>query len=105
MYMCLWLQSPQLDCDLPAACALSTDRGPCTNYTVYWYYDLQYGGCSRFWYGGCEGNGNRFTSKEECEDVCVYPSPKGNEPSHLTSLKKQSEVVRNMVPSFSDLGD
>ncbi|KAM3958095.1 LOW QUALITY PROTEIN: proteoglycan-like sulfated glycoprotein papilin [Aphomia sociella] len=59
-----------------AACSLTTDRGSCHNYTVYWYYDMEYGGCSRFWYGGCEGNGNRFATKEECEDVCVQPAPK-----------------------------
>ncbi|XP_045537794.1 papilin isoform X3 [Papilio machaon] len=58
------------------ACSLPTERGSCRNYTVQWYYDMEYGGCSRFWYGGCEGNGNRFQSKEECEDVCVQPSPK-----------------------------
>ncbi|XP_052756348.1 papilin isoform X3 [Galleria mellonella] len=59
-----------------AACSLATDRGSCHNYSVYWFYDMEYGGCSRFWYGGCEGNGNRFSTKEECEDVCVQPSPK-----------------------------
>ncbi|XP_013147767.1 PREDICTED: papilin isoform X2 [Papilio polytes] len=58
------------------ACSLPTERGSCRNYTVQWYYDMEYGGCSRFWYGGCEGNANRFGSKEECEDVCVQPSPK-----------------------------
>ncbi|XP_013170735.1 PREDICTED: papilin isoform X4 [Papilio xuthus] len=58
------------------ACSLATERGSCRNYTVQWFYDMEYGGCSRFWYGGCEGNGNRFASKEECEDVCVQPSPK-----------------------------
>ncbi|XP_068619320.1 papilin [Battus philenor] len=58
------------------ACSLPTERGPCRNYTVYWFYDMDYGGCSRFWYGGCEGNGNRFASKEECEGVCVQPAPK-----------------------------
>ncbi|XP_072930145.1 papilin isoform X3 [Epargyreus clarus] len=70
-----------LNCtDIPenrqASCSLATDRGPCRNFTVHWFYDMTYGGCSRFWYGGCEGNGNRFVSKEECEDVCVQPAPK-----------------------------
>ena len=26
--------------------------GPCHNYTAMWFYDVEYGGCSRFWYGG-----------------------------------------------------
>lgn len=60
-----------------ANCQLAKDRGTCRNYTVRWFYDMEYGGCSRFWYGGCEGNGNRYKSKEECHNVCVEPSAKG----------------------------
>ncbi|XP_047512868.1 uncharacterized protein LOC125054801 [Pieris napi] len=59
-----------------AACALANDRGVGHNYTVYWFYDMTYGGCSRFWYGGEDGNGNRFASKEECMAICVNPTPK-----------------------------
>ncbi|CAF4798136.1 unnamed protein product [Pieris macdunnoughi] len=59
-----------------AACALANDRGVGHNYSVYWFYDMTYGGCSRFWYGGEDGNGNRFASKEECMAVCVNPTPK-----------------------------
>ncbi|XP_052743989.1 papilin isoform X2 [Bicyclus anynana] len=70
-----------LNCsDIPenkqAACALPQDKGSCGNFSVYWFYDISYGGCVRFWYGGCEGNGNRFLTQEECEDVCVHPPPK-----------------------------
>lgn len=56
------------------SCTIEKQRGPCRNYTVKWFYDMEYGGCSRFWYGGCEGNGNRFKSKEECTGVCVEPT-------------------------------
>ncbi|KAJ8724113.1 hypothetical protein PYW07_008093 [Mythimna separata] len=59
-----------------AACSLLTDPGPCHNFTPMWYFDMAYGGCSRFWYGGCDGNGNRFSTKADCEDVCIQPSPK-----------------------------
>ncbi|KRT86056.1 hypothetical protein AMK59_2573, partial [Oryctes borbonicus] len=62
--------------NLQVHCQLSKDRGPCRNYTVRWFYDMEYGGCSRFWYGGCDGNGNRFKSKEDCHNVCVEPSDK-----------------------------
>uniref|UniRef100_T1JGC4 Papilin n=1 Tax=Strigamia maritima TaxID=126957 RepID=T1JGC4_STRMM len=54
-------------------CGLVEDRGSCSNYTVKWRFDMEYGGCARFWYGGCEGNDNRFDSQEECEEVCVIP--------------------------------
>ena len=53
------------------ACSLPKERGTCRNYTVKWYFDMTYGGCTRFWYGGCEGNANRFQSQEECERTCV----------------------------------
>ncbi|XP_047994782.1 papilin-like isoform X6 [Leguminivora glycinivorella] len=68
-----------------AACALPYEQGPCTNYSIQWFYDTDYGGCSRFHYGGCEGNGNRFADKAECEDVCVKPAPR--DACHLPKVK------------------
>lgn len=35
------------------------------------------GSCRRFWYGGCEGNTNRFGSRDHCESVCVKPPGTG----------------------------
>lgn len=61
-----------------AACGLKKDRGSCRDFTVKWFYDTDYGGCSRFWYGGCEGNENRFKTQEECKEVCVQPKGKGS---------------------------
>ncbi|XP_058116992.1 papilin [Anopheles ziemanni] len=58
------------------ACALPKDKGPCHNYTVKHFFDMEYGGCGRFWYGGCDGNNNRFDSPEECKNVCETPTGK-----------------------------
>ncbi|KAK9886678.1 hypothetical protein WA026_017598 [Henosepilachna vigintioctopunctata] len=58
------------------SCNMDKERGSCGNYSVKWFFDKDYGGCSRFWYGGCEGNGNRFKSKEECDNICVKPEGK-----------------------------
>ncbi|XP_004530678.1 papilin isoform X3 [Ceratitis capitata] len=57
-------EPPQKACGLPKA------TGPCTNFTIKFYFDTSYGACARFWYGGCDGNNNRFESEGECKDTC-----------------------------------
>ncbi|CDW53015.1 protein mig c; protein mig b; protein mig a [Trichuris trichiura] len=53
-------------------CALPADEGPCLASVPKWYYDSSTGQCTNFVYGGCEGNGNRFSSKEECQNLCRH---------------------------------
>lgn len=60
------------------------DVGPCKGYFVKAYYDTAQGRCLEFAYGGCDGNGNRFSSIEECESVCFKKEevqPPGNDTS------------------------
>ncbi|XP_063221793.1 papilin isoform X2 [Bacillus rossius redtenbacheri] len=66
------------------ACLEPTDRGTCKEYKVKWFFDAEYGGCSRFWYGGCEGNNNRFNNQEECKAMCV--EPKGRAACYLPKI-------------------
>ncbi|XP_062841374.1 collagen, type XXVIII, alpha 1a [Trichomycterus rosablanca] len=54
-----------------AACTQRFDQGPCRNYEVKWYYDPDANACAQFWYGGCQGNSNRFDSQQSCRDACV----------------------------------
>ncbi|KAK6029072.1 Kunitz/Bovine pancreatic trypsin inhibitor domain protein, partial [Ostertagia ostertagi] len=58
-----------------SSCALPQDQGTvCSSgYKLVWYYDTAEGRCSQFWYGGCDGNDNRFATKEQCETICVEP--------------------------------
>ncbi|XP_070768321.1 collagen alpha-6(VI) chain-like [Enoplosus armatus] len=56
------------------ACFLSQDQGSCQDYTMMWFFDTKQNECSRFWYGGCGGNENRFKTQEECENLCLTKS-------------------------------
>uniref|UniRef100_A0A3P8TUG6 BPTI/Kunitz inhibitor domain-containing protein n=1 Tax=Amphiprion percula TaxID=161767 RepID=A0A3P8TUG6_AMPPE len=47
------------------------DQGGCQNYIMMWFFDTEQNECSRFWYGGCGGNENRFKTQEECENLCL----------------------------------
>ena len=59
------------------ACTNSSDVGTkCGNYTIKWYYEDSSQTCKMFWYGGCDGNDNRFDSEDECLDHCK-PDSKG----------------------------
>ena len=58
------------------------DIGPCLGRFNKWYYNGRSRKCELFAFGGCEGNGNRFSSAEECESVCVVleePAFEGND--------------------------
>uniref|UniRef100_A0A671L8Q2 Collagen alpha-1(XXVIII) chain n=1 Tax=Sinocyclocheilus anshuiensis TaxID=1608454 RepID=A0A671L8Q2_9TELE len=52
-------------------CLLSLSQGSCRDYVIRWYYDKQANACAQFWYGGCQGNENRFQTEEECKKTCV----------------------------------
>uniref|UniRef100_A0A182NVJ8 Papilin n=1 Tax=Anopheles dirus TaxID=7168 RepID=A0A182NVJ8_9DIPT len=93
---------PQKVCTLPKV------RGPCHNYTVKHFFDMEYGGCGRFFYGGCNGNNNRFDSADECKAICETPIGKGV--CHLPKIigpctnlynKWYYDAKRNMCAQFT----
>ncbi|KAJ8290828.1 hypothetical protein GJAV_G00018050 [Gymnothorax javanicus] len=51
-------------------CSQRQDEGSCQNYTLKWYFDKEQNECSRFWFGGCGGNDNRFETQDACEALC-----------------------------------
>ncbi|KAA0703512.1 Collagen alpha-6(VI) chain [Triplophysa tibetana] len=53
------------------ACLMKQNVGPCSQFVLKWYYDTQQNECVYFWFGGCEGNKNRFDTHEQCEALCV----------------------------------
>lgn len=52
-------------------CSLPLDKGPCMALLMMWYYNSEMKECDSFFYGGCQGNGNRFSSKKNCTSTCV----------------------------------
>ena len=44
--------------------------GVCKAALPAWFYDHLEGECRQFLYGGCNGNDNRFDTKEACESTC-----------------------------------
>uniref|UniRef100_A0A3B4D5Z7 BPTI/Kunitz inhibitor domain-containing protein n=1 Tax=Pygocentrus nattereri TaxID=42514 RepID=A0A3B4D5Z7_PYGNA len=53
-----------------AVCALKMDPGNCYATIAMYYYDSEEKICRMFLYRGCHGNGNRFASREECQQIC-----------------------------------
>uniref|UniRef100_A0A3Q2E5T3 Collagen, type XXVIII, alpha 1b n=1 Tax=Cyprinodon variegatus TaxID=28743 RepID=A0A3Q2E5T3_CYPVA len=51
-------------------CNQSLDPGPCRDYIAKWYYDAKSNSCAQFWFGGCQGNQNRFDSEQKCRETC-----------------------------------
>ncbi|VDO34753.1 unnamed protein product [Haemonchus placei] len=56
-------------------CNQPFDQGTCMQFSVKWYYDRYAHRCREFYYGGCEGNDNRFNSLQECNAACTYHAP------------------------------
>ena len=52
------------------ACQLKADRGPCSNWNLQYYYNSTEATCLPFYYGGCQGNDNRFSTMKECRKAC-----------------------------------
>ncbi|VDK27205.1 unnamed protein product, partial [Anisakis simplex] len=51
-------------------CSMDVEKGTCHLHLTKWYYNKDTGECHVFMYSGCKGNGNRFSSKAECEHLC-----------------------------------
>ena len=53
-----------------AGCVLPSDSGPCEAHMEMYFYNATTGRCEMFVYGGCQGNDNRFSTMELCQQAC-----------------------------------
>jgi hypothetical protein len=75
-------------------CNLPLNQGPCRAAIRKYYYDQSTRVCREFVYGGCDGNANRFSSRNECESVCIHheePAQSGNKTA-LSDLSKYDHI-------------
>lgn len=82
------------------ACLLDVSAGPCKALDERWYFDQTTSQCTKFYYGGCRGNANRFESLEECSSTCMTTSPK---PDDTTPYPEDVIVVTENV--YGVVGD
>ncbi|WP_083202629.1 BPTI/Kunitz-type proteinase inhibitor domain-containing protein [Stappia indica] len=68
----LWAElTPISGQDRPKFCNLAPESGRCRGHLRRIYYNLESNKCKVFFYGGCGGNANNFSSWDECRHTCV----------------------------------
>ncbi|XP_035806046.2 collagen alpha-1(VII) chain isoform X2 [Amphiprion ocellaris] len=71
-------------------CLEPMSEGTCSDFVLLWYFHIRSGECRPFVFGGCGGNRNRFSSRQECLSWCGMESRgqmsqsehRGNTPSN-----------------------
>lgn len=59
-------------------CAQPAVSGFCLAYFKRWFHNSATFECEKFVYGGCQGNDNNFSTKDECEAKCKSKTFQGN---------------------------
>nr|XP_016944899.1 male accessory gland serine protease inhibitor [Drosophila suzukii] len=66
-----WVQAkPEMCQQAPSMVGMAQDGAACMAFMPAWTYDASKNACSEFVFGGCGGNSNQFSSRDECEKAC-----------------------------------
>ena len=79
-------------------CNLLPDRGTCLGNITMFYFEAISTTCKSFQYGGCLGNGNRFSMSSECDAFCSFVTPAPTVEPHIFSDETTYPVVRPRWP-------
>ncbi|XP_061065786.1 WAP four-disulfide core domain protein 8 [Eubalaena glacialis] len=79
-------------------CMLPLDRGKCKNTVKHWYFHTKRRVCKAFNYGGCLGNANNFSNREDCMTACSSTVKDGQCP--LFPLKNRMECSTSCKSDF-----
>jgi len=52
-------------------CQMKKEIGNCRAMMPHYYFDIKLQVCKLFFYGGCGGNSNRFSTLQECKQTCT----------------------------------
>ncbi|TRY60584.1 hypothetical protein DNTS_026991 [Danionella cerebrum] len=87
-----------------ARCFQKRDPGRlCGTYQSRWFYSQKLNGCVHFWFGGCDGNENRFFTEVECLEECGSTGKfEGN--SESKNLPLISSAFKDLCQLDSDKG-
>ncbi|KAL3308555.1 hypothetical protein Ciccas_012910 [Cichlidogyrus casuarinus] len=72
---CLYKPEPNPNVSLNPICKQPIDKGIGGGCCTRWAYNMHKGVCEQFFFGGSDGNDNKFYTEEECEQVCPPSYP------------------------------